>query len=139
MKKLMLTVAGLVLLSTLMVDAQSRDTVATRKRDNMHKQQGTEHQKRQNPQGTKYDKNKRSQGMHGQGSANLRERRKITVTEVPASVRQTLRGPEYKGWDDQTTMLYRKKAGDRYTVEFHDGNKVKVYHFDSSGNRIDPK
>lgn len=139
MKKLMLTVAGLVLLSTLMVDAQSRDTIATRKRDNMHKQQGTEHQKRQNPQGTKYDKNKRSPGMHGQGSTNLQERRKITVTEVPASVRQTLLGPEYKGWDDQTTMLYRNKAGDRYTIEFHNGNKIKVYHFDSSGNRIDPK
>ncbi len=128
MKKLMLTVAGLLLISTLMVDAQSRDTVTTRKRDNMHKQQGT-----------KYDKNKRSPGMHGQGSTNLRERKKITVTQVPASVRQTLQGPEYKGWDDQTTMLYRNKAGDRYTVEFHDGNKIKVYHFDSSGNRIDPQ
>ena len=128
MKKLMLTVAGLLLISTLMVDAQSRDTVTTHKRDNMHKQQGT-----------KYDKNKRSSGMHGQGSTNLRERNKITVTQVPASVRQTLQGPEYKGWDDQTTMLYRNKAGDRYTVEFHDGNKIKVYHFDSSGNRIDPQ
>ena len=128
MKKLMLTVAGLVLISTLMVDAQSRDTVAARKRDNMHKQQGT-----------KYDKNKRSPGMHGQGSTNLHQRKKIKVTEVPASVRQTLQGPEYKGWDDQTTMLYRNKAGDRYTVEFHDGNKIKVYHFDSSGNRIDPQ
>ena len=110
MKRVMLTLTGLLLINLVSVEAQSRDTIP---------------QKRPSSQ------------RIGQGSTSIDEKRKIAATDIPSSVRQTLQGPEYKGWDNQTTKLYRNKVGNRYTVEFHNGNKIKVYQFDSDGNRID--
>ena len=72
-----------------------------------------------------------------QESSNIREMSKITPTEVPASLRQTLQNPEYKGWDGPNSAIHKNKAGDRYTVEIRNESGVKrVYRFDSDGKLI---
>lgn len=116
MKKLMLTLTGLLLISIMTVDAQSRDTVPTRKMDTLRQE------------GSKY--------QESQESYNLREMTKVKVNEIPASLFQTLQGEEYKGWDNETSTIYKSKTGNLYVVEIRDGDKTKVYHFDSDGKPI---
>lgn len=116
MKKLMLTLAGLMLISILTVDAQSMDTIPSRKKDTLRQE------------ANKY--------QHSQESYNLRDMTKINIVDVPAALHQTLQAPEYKGWDNETSTIYKSKTGNLYVVEIRDGNKTKVYHFDSDGKPI---
>ena len=107
--KMIAAVGGLLLIGSLSVKAQSTDTIPREKKTQEKSQE----------------------------SSNMREMSKITPTEVPASLRQTLQNPEYKGWDGPNSTIHKNKAGDRYTVEIRNESGVKrVYRFDSDGKLI---
>jgi hypothetical protein len=116
MKKLMLTMAGLMMAGLLYVNGQELDTVPSRKKDTLRQE------------ANKY--------QHNQESFDLRDMTKVKATDVPAALHQTLQGSEYKGWDAESSTIYKSKTGNLYTVEIRDGNKTKVFHFDGDGKPI---
>lgn len=60
---------------------------------------------------------------------------KITADDLPAAVRSTLQGAEYKGWE--TANILRNSTGDVYAVEITgDDRQVKTYKFDATGKPI---
>lgn len=60
---------------------------------------------------------------------------KINATEVPASLRSTLQGSRYKGWENAS--IYRSKNSDMFLVEMRDENdRTKAYRFDASGKLV---
>jgi hypothetical protein len=63
---------------------------------------------------------------------------KITEDDLPAAVRSTLQGAEYKGWE--TSNLYRNSTGEIYMVEITgDDRQVKTYKFDPNGRPIEER
>ena len=58
----------------------------------------------------------------------------IPSTDVPASLRSTLQGGQYKGWENGT--IYRNQSSDMFMVEMRDGNQTKMYRFDQNGKAI---
>ncbi len=60
----------------------------------------------------------------------------IKSTEVPASLKTTLQGSQYKGWEAGT--VYRNQNSDMYLVEMKEGsNPPKTYRFDANGKVIE--
>jgi hypothetical protein len=59
----------------------------------------------------------------------------IQTADVPAALRSTLQGEQYKGWEDNST-IYRSKNNDSYVVEMRHGNGMKVHRFDQNGNPV---
>ena len=55
----------------------------------------------------------------------------IPSTEIPASLRGTLQGTQYKGWENGT--IYRNQSSDMFMVEVREGNQTKTYRFDQNG------
>lgn len=58
----------------------------------------------------------------------------IQSTEVPASLRTTLKSSEYTGWENG--KVYRSNANDGYVVEVGEGTSMKTYRFDKNGKRL---
>jgi hypothetical protein len=58
----------------------------------------------------------------------------IPSAQVPASLRSTLQGSQYKGWENG--VIYRNQSSDMFMVEMRDGNQTKVYRFDQNGKAI---
>ena len=58
----------------------------------------------------------------------------IPSAQVPASLRSTLQGSQYKGWENGT--IYRNQTSDMFMVEMRDGNQTKIYRFDQNGKAI---
>lgn len=58
----------------------------------------------------------------------------IPAAQVPASLRSTLQGAQYKGWENGT--IYRNQSSDMFMVEMRDGNHAKIYRFDQNGKAI---
>lgn len=58
----------------------------------------------------------------------------IRSAEVPASLRNTLQGDQYKGWESGT--IYRTQSSDMFIVEIRDGDKIKMHRFDQNGKPI---
>jgi hypothetical protein len=110
MKKVMLTLAGMLFISLVAVNAQD----STRTTQPSVSQPSTTQQPSQDYQ--------------------QRDMVKVKSNEVPASLRSTLQGSEYKGWESGT--IYRSKSNDNYTVEIGEGTTKKTYRFDKSGKRI---
>jgi hypothetical protein len=71
-----------------------------------------------------------------QQSQNYREDMvKITSDDIPAAVRSTLQGSQYKGWE--TSNIFRNSTSDTYIVEIEgDDRQIKVYKFDANGRPI---
>ncbi|HMJ70393.1 MAG TPA: hypothetical protein VK508_15920 [Cyclobacteriaceae bacterium] len=57
----------------------------------------------------------------------------VQTTEVPATLRQTLSGTQYQGWESGS--VYKNPAGDTYSVQIMDktSNTQKTYYFDKNG------
>ncbi len=60
---------------------------------------------------------------------------KVNSNEVPASLKTTLQGTQYKGWE--TGTVYRNQNSDMYLLEVKDGNQSKTYRFDAAGKPIE--
>ena len=58
----------------------------------------------------------------------------IPSAEVPASLRSTLQGSQYEGWENGT--IYRNQTSDMFMVEMRNGNQTKIYRFDQNGKAI---
>src|SRR5688572_7183873 len=58
----------------------------------------------------------------------------IKVDDVPSTVRTTLHGEEYTGWEAGT--FYQNKSNNQYLVRVGTGNDIKSYYFDRNGKRI---
>jgi len=58
----------------------------------------------------------------------------IQPSEIPASLRNTLQGSQYKGWE--SGVIYRNQNSDMYMVEMRDGNQTSIYRFDQNGKAI---
>jgi hypothetical protein len=59
----------------------------------------------------------------------------IQAADVPASLRSTLAGDQYKGWESNAT-IYSSKNNDSYVVEIREGNETKVHRFDQNGKAV---
>ena len=62
----------------------------------------------------------------------------MKMEDVPASLRTTLRGDEYTGWESGT--VYQNRSNNQYMVRVGTGNDAKSYYFDRTGKRVkDPQ
>lgn len=60
----------------------------------------------------------------------------VPADQVPSSLRQTLQGTQYKGWE--TTPLYQDRKSQEYYFELPDANGTtkRMYRFDRNGKAI---
>jgi hypothetical protein len=58
----------------------------------------------------------------------------IQPSDVPASLRTTLQGSQYKGWE--RGVIYRNQTSDMFMVEMRDGNQSRLYRFDQNGKPV---
>jgi hypothetical protein len=108
MKKIMLMIAGLLLVSVMAVNAQvSQDTTKTSPGSTM----GTD-----------------------QSSNYTKDMEVIQASDVPASLKTTLQGSEYTGWEQG--KVYRNTTTNEYLIVIGTDD-AKVYRFDSNGSRIE--
>lgn len=112
MKKLMMIAAGALFIG---VAAQAQDTTSYKKTDSTSLQQPTQQQP---------------------GSIKLKDMTALQSTEIPAALRETLQGSQYKGWDASTSKIYRNQTSDLYVVQIQDGTMTKTYRFDKEGKPI---
>jgi len=106
--------AGALFVGTVAVQAQ--DTTSFKRSDSTSLQQPTMQQE--------------------PGSTQLKDMTALKSTEIPASLRETLQAPQYKGWDASTTKIYRNQTSDLYVVQIQDGTMTKTYRFDKDGKPI---
>jgi hypothetical protein len=108
MKKIMLTVAGMLFVS-LMVNAQvTQDTARTTTGET---------------------------GVYSDDQSNYsRDMEVIQSTDVPSSLRTTLGDAEYSGWEEG--KVYRNTSTNEYLIVIGDED-AKVYRFDENGSRIE--
>jgi hypothetical protein len=59
---------------------------------------------------------------------------KITATDLPDAVKQTLAAPQYQGWESST--IYRSKNNDMYVIEMGNGAEAKSFRFGADGKPI---
>jgi hypothetical protein len=102
----MLTIAGLLFVSVLAVTAQVQDTASV-------SQPATGYQSQE---------------------LNYDELEAVQSSDVPASLRSSLQGSEYSGWE--AGKVYHHKTNNEYVVVIGDEN-AKVYRFDNNGNRVE--
>lgn len=104
-------VAGMLFVSVVAVQAQEEKKDST----SLRPQQPTEQQP---------------------GSIKLKDMTVLKSTEIPATLRETLQAPQYKGWDAATSKIYRNQTSDLYVVQIQDGTMTKTYRFDKEGKPI---
>jgi hypothetical protein len=110
MKKLMLTIASLLFVSVLAVNAQvNSDTTGTGSTSSQP-------------------------GMTDDQSNYTRDMESIQSSEVPASLRSTLQGSEYSGWEEG--KVYRNATTNEYLIVIGEDD-AKVFRFDANGNKIE--
>ena len=121
MKKLMLTCAGMLLIGLAAVNAQvTQDTSRTPVREGDPAiSQPQQQDQTQTQEQTNYQ----------------RDMTVIKSDDVPASLRSTLQGSEYRGWENG--KIYRSKTDNSYTVLIGEGTSQKTYKFDKNGKRMD--
>jgi trimeric autotransporter adhesin len=113
MKKTMLTLAGLFMIGVA-VNAQSDSTTSTVP-DNYSQMSQPE------PSGT------------SQQPTNP-DRVRVQANDLPASMRQTLSGTQYKGWE--SAPIYRNNSTNQYSFDLSNNGATKTYTFDQSGKPV---
>jgi hypothetical protein len=113
MKKIMMIASAMLLGGIVAVQAQ--DTTSFKKQDTTSLQQPSQAQ---------------------QPSTQLKDMTALQPTEIPANLRETLQGSQYKGWDASTSKIYRNQTSDLYVVQIQDGTMTKTYRFDKNGKPI---
>jgi hypothetical protein len=105
-----LLTAAFIVGATVVATAQQTDTTKT------HQQQSRSQQDQQGQSSNQF---------------NAKDYTELQANDVPASLRSTLKGDEYKGWE--SGKVYRRNNGDGYYVTTGSGNNAKNYYFDKSG------
>jgi hypothetical protein len=75
-----------------------------------------------------------TQQQPGSQYSNTRDYTQIQSQEVPASLRTTLQGSTYKGWE--SGKVYKLNNGNGYRLSTGTGNTTKEYYFDNKGQAI---
>ena len=65
---------------------------------------------------------------------NVKEYSQVQSTDVPTSLRTTLQGSQYKGWE--SGKLYRQNNGQGYYLSTGTGTAAKNYYFDKDGKAM---
>lgn len=118
MKKIMLTVAGMCLVSLMAVNAQvtQQDTQITQDTTGISDQSG-------------------QPGVYGENQSDYtRDMEVIQPTDVPSNLRTTLGGSEYSGWEEG--KVYHNTTTNEYLIVIGDED-AKVFRFDSEGQKIE--
>lgn len=74
-------------------------------------------------------------GVQGESQDYRKDMTVIQSSEMPASLRSTLQGEQYKGWENNST-IYRSKNNDSFVVEMRNGDQTKVHRFDQNGKAV---
>jgi len=111
MKKTMLTLAGLLLMGVA-VNAQS-DSVKNNVPDNYSEMNQPE-----------------TSGTVTQQPDRVR----VQASDLPASMRQTLSGAQYKGWE--TAPIYMNKSTNQYSLDLQNNGTTRTYTFDQNGKPV---
>jgi hypothetical protein len=67
---------------------------------------------------------------------NQRDYLQIRSNEAPSSLRNTLKGSDYSGWENG--MLYRNRTDNGYMLRMGEGADTRSFYFDKSGTKIAP-
>lgn len=96
---------------------------------------------RQNQSPTSPSQNQQSQSQGTQGTQgsqsqpgnqfNSSDYTTMQSSDIPASLRTTLQGKNYKGWE--SGKVYRHNNGNGYYISTGTGSNAKSYYFDKSG------
>jgi hypothetical protein len=82
------------------------------------------------PEGT----TKSPQAEQPSNQFNSKDYSPIQSSEVPSSLRTTLKDATYNGWE--SGKLYRNNNGEGYWLSTGSGNNAKNYYFDKNGTAI---
>lgn len=115
MKKLVLLFAGMFMLGIVAVNAQQVDTTGVTPPAPSTQQQ---------PSATEQPSDQYIQ----------KDYEIVKSADVPSSLRATLKGTEYTGWESGS--VYRNKTSNGYMVRIGSGDQTKNYYFDKGGKRI---
>jgi hypothetical protein len=114
MKKIAI-IAGMLFMGVAAANAQTDSTQRTRPAEEPMEQQST------TPTQSQYRSS---------------DRVTVPADQVPSSLRQTLQGKQYKGWE--TTPLFQDRRTQEYYFELPDANGTtkRMYRFDRNGKSI---
>jgi len=112
----MLLFAGMFMLGIVAVNAQQVDTTGTR---STQQPSATEQPSATPQQSDQYIQ---------------KDYEVVKSTDVPSSLRTTLKGSEYTGWESGS--VYRNKTTNGYMGRVGSGDQTKNYYFDKGGKRI---
>lgn len=59
---------------------------------------------------------------------------RLKQDEIPEAVKQTLKNDVFKGWESGT--MFKSPDGEIYLLEMGEGDRAKVYRFDSHGKAV---
>ena len=65
---------------------------------------------------------------------NVKDYSEVQSSDVPASLRTTLKGDQYKGWE--SGKIYRQNNGNGYYLSTGTGTSAKNYYFDKDGKAV---
>ncbi|MEJ1238020.1 hypothetical protein WBG78_07825 [Chryseolinea sp. T2] len=65
---------------------------------------------------------------------NVKDYSQVQSSDLPASLRTTLQGDQYKGWENG--KLYRQNNGNGYYLSTGTGTSTKNYYFDKDGKAM---
>ena len=119
MRKILMTIAGALVLGVTAVNAQSDTTQRQR-----NQPPGEVTPLPQTPQ-------QQQQSMY-----RTQDRVTVPTDQVPSSLRQTLQGSQYKGWE--TVPLYQDRVSQEYYFEIPDANGTtrRMHRFDRNGKDL---
>ncbi len=126
MKKLMLIVAGALFIGG--VASYAQDTTGTYRSKQQIDQTRTRTTTDQNDHTMK-------SGQDMKSGQSMKGWTKVNNTDIPASLRSTLSGSQYNGWEKSS--VYVNQAGDRYSVRLGDASSPRTYYFDKSGKQVE--
>ncbi|WP_133259678.1 hypothetical protein [Pseudochryseolinea flava] len=115
MRKIAMTLAGMLFVGLAAANAQTDSTRKTRPAEEPMEQVSP---------------------TPSQSQYRSADRVTVPADQVPSSLRQTLQGSQYKGWE--TTPLYQDRRSQEYYFEMPDANGTtkRMYRFDRNGKAI---
>jgi hypothetical protein len=135
MKTLALILAGALTLGFSAAQAQDTTNISRTQQDESGA--GTEAE-------TGKDRSGPGVGAQNQKNANTPDedyRRDMDVigsSDVPSSLKSTLQGDQYKGWEQNST-IYSGRNRDSFILEMREGTQTKVHRFDKDGKPVQEK
>jgi hypothetical protein len=119
MKKIILTLAGSLLIGLAAINAQQQSDTT-----------GTQGDKRESHPSTEYRQDDQSR-MQWRNE----DREIVTSDRLPSPLLQTLNSDQYRGWENAT--IYRNRQTDEYMLIISDGSEPRTFYFDNSGKLLD--